>query len=318
MLNLIIELAQSVLVEKINQEEWQNILHRALGAQLIPTGNVGSVSFEDAVRASLHARRHRRPATRADLRSYTARMLRFKNIATLPINQINSNICRQMMEETFAHSPHTYRKAQSILHSIFHYSKRQGWCFGNPAESIDLPPVQEEEIHILSITQIKRLMRSCRMPGLRSMDAAVRLMLWCGIRPAEVQRLHWGDIDLKEKAIYVTPLASKTGGARVIPLRGGAKTLLSRPQHPNVLIAPRNWARLWRRVRRHAHLMPWQNDTLRHTFASMHMRHFQNMSQLQQEMGHRSAALLQTRYLNLRGLSAHAAECFFNNKTFPL
>lgn len=317
-LRLFIEFTQSALSGNINKAEWQHKLQQAMLHNRETQPPAPSVSFKKAVEASLHARRHRRPATRADLQSYTNRMLKYRRLAGLPINQVDNHLCRQMMDETFGHSPYSYRKAQSILHSIFNYGIRQGWCYNNPAECLDLPPVQEEQIQILGITQIKRLMRACRQPGLRSMDAPVRLMLWCGIRPTEVRRLRWRDIDIKEKVVYVDPLVSKTGGARMVPLRGGAKMLLTRAHHPDQLIAPRNWLRLWQRVRAAAGLVPWQNDTLRHTFASMHIRHFQNMSVLQQEMGHRSSTLLQTRYLNLRGLRAQTAKAFFQDKLFPL
>lgn len=317
-LSLLIELAQSALSGNLHRDKLRYILQSTQNAQAAAHAGAYSVSFAEAVRASLHARRHRRPATLADLRSYTNRMLRFRELKTHPINQITGHMCKLMMEETFGHSAHTYRKAQTILHSIFHYGMRQGWCYTNPAECLDIPPVTEEQIQILSLTQIKRLMRACRQPDLRLMDAPVRLMLWCGIRPTEVQRLRWGDIDYNEKVVYVDSMASKTGGARVVPLRGAAKALLDRRRPADERIAPRNWIRLWQRVRSHAGLVPWQNDTLRHTFASMHIRYFQNMSMLQQEMGHRSSALLQTRYLNLRGLRAYTAKSFFTQQTFPL
>ena len=61
------------------------------------------------------------------------------------------------------------------------------------------------------------------------MNAAVRLMLRCGIRPGEVQRLRWGDIAPAEKMVYVESHAGKTGGARAVPLRGGALDLAAHP-----------------------------------------------------------------------------------------
>ncbi len=271
-----------------------------------------SVSFSEAITASLLARQHRRPSTRRDLRSFTNRMLRYQDISTCNLRNISAPRCRQMMDELFNHSPHVYRKAQTILHSIFSYGRRQGWCERNPAESINIPPIVEERINILTMPQIRLLVKVCNRPHFRSMNAAVRLMLWCGIRPGEVQRLRWGDIDPAEKMVYVESHASKTGGARAVPLRGGALVLATEKHPTDALIAPRNWIRLWQRIRDTSRLKSWQRDALRHTFASMHLKHFHNILKLQEEMGHRDSNLLRTRYLNLRDVRAAAARDFFS------
>ncbi len=270
-----------------------------------------SVSFSEAITASLQARQHRRPSTRRDLRSFTNRMLRFQDISECTLRSISAPRCRQMMNELFNHSPHVYRKAQTILHSIFSFGRRQGWCERNPAESLTLPPIVEERINILTLAQIRVLVKVCKREHFRSMDAAIRLMLWCGIRPGEVQRLRWGDIDPFEKVVYVESHASKTGGARAVPLRGGALVLATQNRPREELIAPRNWIRLWQRIRDTSSLKPWQRDALRHTFASMHLKHFHNLIMLQEEMGHRDSNLLRTRYLNLRDVRRFAAREFF-------
>lgn len=43
----------------------------------------------------------------------------------------------------------------------------------------------------------------------------------------------------------------------------------------------------------------------------MHLKRYHNLLLLQEEMGHRNASLLQTRYLNLRHLRRSAAVRFF-------
>ena len=77
-------------------------------------------------------------------------------------------------------------------------------------------------------------------------------------------------------------------------------------------ITPPNWTRHWRELRGAAQLHPWRPDTLRHSFASYHCRHFQNLTTLQLEMGHSDQRLLQARYINLRGLTAQAAAAFWS------
>ncbi len=276
-----------------------------------------TVTFAHAVRASLEARKHRRPSTLADLRSYTGRMVRYGKWADTPLRSITPLQCRELLSSLFGHSPHVFRKAQAILHSIFAYGRRQQWCNNNPAEAVERPPLQEQRIEILTPPQIRSLLRACEAPEFTPIAPSVRLMLWCGIRPGEVQRLRWKDIDAREGVVYVDPNHSKTGGARAVPLRGAARSLSQLQRQLNAddgRIAPSNWARLWRRVRLRAGLRTWQQDALRHTFASLHLKHFHNPPQLQEEMGHRDSRLLRTRYLNMRNLSSSAAQRFFHER----
>ena len=276
------------------------------------------VSFRRAAEFSLHARAHRRPSTLADLRSYINRMCRYKTFASKSIRSLTIPECREMLNDCFGHSVHTFRKAQSVLHSIFNHAERQGWCTENPARGILRPPVVEKRVEILTLSQIHALLNACHAnTKLTCMEPAVRLMLWCGIRPTEVRRLSWSDIDPEEMEVYVDGLHSKTGGARAIPLRGGAFRLAGIAAESKGLIAPANWEHLWQLVRQEAGFTTWQNDALRHTFASMHLKRFHNLPLLQEEMGHRNAALLQTRYLNLRNLRKQHAALFFQHTRWP-
>lgn len=269
------------------------------------------ITFEQAVLASLHARKHRRPSTLADLRSYAIRLIKFTDWKERPLRSITRRECHQLLNSRFGSSAHIFSKAKNILHSIFAYGQRQGWCEKNPIDGIENRTIIEDPINILTIKEIRQIMKTLHLEELADMSYAVRLMLWCGVRPGEVQRLRWRDIDRRENVVYVDGRASKTGGARAIPLRGGASCLkhVNRPEHD--FIAPRNWARQWMRLRRKAGFHHWQRDAMRHTFASYHLKNFHNLYLLQEEMGHRDSSLLRTRYLNLRNITTHAANAFF-------
>lgn len=270
-----------------------------------------SVSFETAIRESLDSRKIRRPSTIADLRSYMNRMLAFGVYNTLPLRSISSEQCIDLLGNCFNHSPHVFRKAKAVLHSIFTFGQKRGWCHHNPVKAIESPPVYEERIVPLSSRQIRSLLRTCQERDFRAMLPSLLLLLWCGVRPGEVRRLRWRDIDKREKVVYIEGRVSKTGGPRAVPLRGAAKDLLAHNMPGNELIAPRNWNRLWRRLRLRAGMVCWQRDVLRHTFASFHLKCFHNLSRLQEEMGHRDVNLLRTRYLNVRHVSTTTARRFF-------
>lgn len=269
------------------------------------------LSFREATILSIKAREHRRPSTLSDLRSYTGRFLKLAEWADRDVRQISQKDCRRLLETHFSKSGHVFHKAISILHSIFSYAIKRGCCDTNPVFGIDRMPIKEERIEILTIKQISSFMQALQADDMQCMQAAVRLMLCCGIRPGEVQRLKWGDVDFRENVVYVDGLASKTGGARAVPLRGAALGIKQFKGNPESLIAPHNWINLWATLRRRAGIRHWQKDAMRHTFASMPLKRFHNIHLLQEEMGHRDSALLRTHYLNLRNLTAQAATRFF-------
>ena len=127
------------------------------------------------------------------------------------------------------------------------------------------------------------------------MRLSLHLMLYCGLRPQEVARLDESRIQAEQGRVIVPPSSSKTGGGRAVPLRNRGK-LRGVP-----LRIPGNWENRWRRLRRAAGFAPgrWVPDVCRHTFASYHAAYFRDLGALQLEMGHRSANLLLSRYLNL-------------------
>ena len=246
-------------------------------------------SFGVVAWASVEARAGRRPTTRRDLRSFVRRMLRVEGAAELPLRRMRVEDCRRILDTAFGSSPSSYKKGRAILHSIFVYGRRHAWCGANPVESIEAPEVREQPIAPLTIGEVRRLEAAAELPEHRAMRLSLRLMLYCGLRPHEVQRLKPEDIDREAGEVIIRPAVSKTGGGRVVPLRCAA------PQGGKI---PGNWAVRWRRLRHAAGFQQWRADVCRHSFASYHAAHYRNMSTLQCEMGHGSLRLLRTRYVS--------------------
>jgi integrase len=252
-----------------------------------------TVSFGEAVGKSVAARAHLRPASRRDLRHFTRRMLRIEGTAALPLRSMSAGDCRRILGSAFGSSAHSYRKGRAILHSIFSYGRRMGWCDANPVDNIEVPRVQEQEIVPLTLQEVKKLELAAELPEHRAMRTSLHLMLYCGLRPNEVARLRPDDIQLNEKRVLIHPRTSKTGGGRVVPLRKAAQL------RGICLQIPRNWHNRWKALRRAAGFTRWVPDVCRHTFASYHAAHFKNLPELQLEMGHSTPSLLRSRYLNL-------------------
>lgn len=254
-----------------------------------------TVSFEEAAWVSVEARAGRRPTTLRDLRHFVRRLLRVDEVGEQKLRHMNSEQCRRLLKKAFGRSAHSYRKGRAILHSIFAWGQRHGYCSSNPVDSITAPEVKEKPIVPLTLEEVDRLQAAAELPEHRDMKLALELMLYCGVRPAEVQRLKPEDIYWQEKELIIRPQCSKTGGGRVIPLRRVCK-----PIGTQTRIAPANWEQRWRALREAAGLggKCWMPDVCRHTFASYHAAYFRNLPALQLEMGHRDSMLLRTRYVS--------------------
>ena len=285
-------------------------LRRILHMALHMLDEVRSVKFQYAVQESMKARSGRRPRTLSEIRSICSRLMReFPGLAEREVCSITRMECAEMVKAW--PSTRQQHKIRVILHGVFEYSRRQEWCLENPAAFLQLPLLREKEIPPLDWAELQRLTRTARKPEHRACMPPLGLMLWAGVRPAEVERLCWHDIDWEDGVISLRSLHTKTGGCRHIRLHDVLRHWLRECINGSGRICPPNWQRRWQRLRAEAALIPWRQDVLRHTFASYHAKHFHNFAALQEDMGHRSSALLRTRYLSMRGITARLAARFW-------
>ncbi len=275
-----------------------------------------TVAFAQAAEESLMRRAGRRPTTRRDLRHFVNRLLRVPGFGERPLRSIGTAECRRALEMAFAGSVHSFRKGRAILHSIFVYGQRQGWCRGNPVAAIEIPQVEEREIAPLPLKDCRRLVETAKAPPFSDCLPALALMLFAGVRPGEVARLRWADVCCEEGVLSVAARHSKTGGARRVELCPALRRLLLRlspgPSSSNLSLCPPCWDKRWQLLRRCAGFRKsWVPDTLRHTYASFHALTYRNLPALQLQLGHRDSRLLLTRYLNLPRLRRAEAAPFW-------
>lgn len=122
----------------------------------------------------------------------------------------------------------------------------------------------------LSLEQVKRLRQVLCTPEHRLCAAGVGLQLWAGVRPAELERLRWRDVDLEALVVHIPGGAGAKAEARAVQMPPILKDWL-RKNHPIRLprsfILPPGWARRWKAVRTEAGLEPWSAGALLRTFA---------------------------------------------------
>lgn len=265
-----------------------------------------TVSFTKAVEAALAARKGRRVRTLVDFRYFCKRLIRLNpGLAERRVRSIRSSECAAWLEKAFD-SMHQRRKARAILSGGFSTAIRKGWCDANPVSSVEAPIVQERRLSILTPEEITDIMDAARKHEGGNCLAAVGMMLYAGIRPHEVARLTWEQVDLDNRAIYIQPRHSKTGGARRVSIHAPLLHILrAKRGTANSFICPASWLKHWQILRQEAGWKGahrWSPDALRHTFASYHLSHFRSFAELQCEIGHRDSSLLRTRYIDQRGV----------------
>lgn len=269
-------------------------------------------SFAEAVKEAEKSKRNRRARTRSEFCYFCRRMMQLSpDITTRPLSKLGRKECQALIE-CAGSTPRQQDKARRILHNLFEINIRYGYCHSNPVRSLPHQLIAEAEVQPLPWEQLCRLIRTAREDKHRACMPAMGLMLWAGIRPAEVMRLEWDCIDWEERTITLRAAHSKTGGCRHITLYPVLRHWLRRSGAAlSGKICPPNWNKRWADLRAAGTDIPWQQDVLRHTFASYHVKKWHDFPRLQLEMGHRSAELLRTRYLSMRGITREHARMFW-------
>ena len=242
-----------------------------------------TVSFEQAVAAALEARKDSRIRTIYDFRYFTRRfMKRCAGLARRRVRSITPQECAEYIETAFD-TPRQRQKARLILSGVFGTAVKRGWCDANPVSKVEAPRVVEQPVPVLTPQEIEQLTTTAEAYQGGSCAAAVGMMLYAGIRPHEVARLTWAQVDLQARAIYILPRHSKTGGARRVTIHRPLQRILrALKRAENEKICPRNWLRHWRELRRASGWSggrKWPQDALRHTFASYHLSHFRSYAE---------------------------------------
>jgi integrase len=98
---------------------------------------------------------------------------------------------------------------------------------------------------------------------------ALAVLFFAGLRPHEMMRLDWSNIDLTGGHIRLEGAQAKTRSARIIDLTPNAKLWLTAYRGQGGLIESEKWYRYAREsTMRHAGIKPWPRDVSRHSFAS--------------------------------------------------
>lgn len=194
-----------------------------------------------------------------------------------------------------------YRRQSTIKHltAVLNHAVKRDWLAINPMVKVDRIPIVKGETVTLTPAQATALMQSTETkPELILYNA---IGLFAGVRPYELERLTWDEIDIVRNEIRVTAAQSKTGKLRRIPIEPNLKAWIDRALALGVkpkgrIAAVKNLRDRLREVKAAAGHGHWVQDVMRHSYASCWLAQFGDINRLTLALGHTSTDMLWRHY----------------------
>ncbi|MDD5141513.1 MAG: tyrosine-type recombinase/integrase [Verrucomicrobiales bacterium] len=193
----------------------------------------------------------------------------------------------------------TRRSNLGRLSAMFDVCWRRGYTKENICLKITPPKLDEVPPAILTPKQAAALLKNCKAQSPKMLPW-LTLGMFAGIRPEEIEKLTWADVDIKQKHVEITAAASKTRDRRIVPLNDTALAWLKvcKAGKPADMVAPeKSSLRRHRRALKDAAGVEWVQDILRHTAASYLLQLHQDAAKVSHWNGH-SVRTLETKYKN--------------------
>ena len=195
--------------------------------------------------------------------------------------------------------PSSRQQIAKILCAVLNHTIKRDWLAINPMAKVDRIPVPKGETITLAPAQATALMQAAeRRPDFIAYHA---IAMFAGVRPYELERLTWGEVDLVEGHITITAAQSKTNRRRIIPIEPNLKAWLERAVALGVKtagpIAPqKNLRNRLVDFRKEAGFADWVQDVMRHSYASHWLAQNEDINRLTLALGHTSPTMLWKHY----------------------
>jgi integrase len=185
------------------------------------------------------------------------------------------------------------------LRAVFNFAIRCGWCVENPVKRIEMHSLKMRK-EILTNAQVAALLNAVCETDVELLPYHA-LCIFAGIRPKEVERLTWSNINMEEHFIEVPDEKSKTAIRRIVEMepllvRWLDYYIKSGGNVQDGVTPTSNLRKRLRAVRKTAGIDRWPQDAPRRTFASCWLAVHSDVNRLNLLMGHTSPEMLWRHY----------------------
>lgn len=200
-----------------------------------------------------------------------------------------------------------WRNAYRTIRAIFGDQVKSGTIKTNPCANVHQPKTRnDDEVTIFTPDQCRAIFDACKVyqDGMsrdcRDCVAAFAILIFAGIRPAELTRLTWDNVNLQTGFIRLSGAVTKTGRTRNAhisdTLRAWLETVPADQREGKII--PNDWRRKSARVRKSAGIEGHEyQDAPRHTFGSFTVA-LEGIEYVRAVMGHGFTATFERHYNN--------------------
>jgi integrase len=229
------------------------------------------------------------------IRDLTTRLRRFKALmGDRIIAEITSADVDHWIQSLNV-GPQTQNNFRAVLSAMWTFAVRRGYAAGNVIQLVDKTSVVRDHVPTFSVEQLTSLFAVAPPDYV----PVLAIGAFAGLRPEEINKLRWEDLDFQERTIRVNASAAKTRKKRFAEISDNLLAWLQPYAGRTGSVAPRNLQKLRRATMKAANIGKWSPGVLRHSFASAHYAFHRDPARTAVIMGHRDQNMLLTHYRDL-------------------
>ena len=198
-----------------------------------------------------------------------------EELGHLSVDVVDSEDIKQMLSGYKPQNAANYKRYTSMF---FRWAVKKDLAQGNPVEKLDAIKLDDDAPEIYEPKQVKAIIKACTEKNVskeprKEMLPYFALAFFGGVRPDEIRRLEWKDIDLEEGVIHIRAAVSKTKKARFLEMTDNLRQWLATCPNKEGLVFP--WSetsqKRWRAEVYKTAGVPSIQDGARHSMATYYL-----------------------------------------------
>jgi integrase len=249
----------------------------------------------DEVAGQFIANRRAKGKSNIYIRDLETRLARFRSVMG---DRIIADITSSDVDhwiQSLKVGPQTQNNFRAVLSAMWTFAFRRGYAAANVIQFVDKASVVRDYVATFSIEELGRLLAAAPPEYV----PVLAIGALAGLRPEEINKLRWEDLDFHERTIRVNASAAKTRKKRFAEISDNLRTWLEPYSGRTGPVAPPNLQKLRRATMKAAKIEKWPPDVLRHSFASAHYAFHRDPARTAVILGHRDQNMLLTHYRDL-------------------